>query len=222
MDYLRIDENQLKITLTEEELLFYGMDLATVSYSNTETRRAFWAILDDAKRATGFDAAKTRVSVQIFASRSGGCEMFIIGSPNDGSATDFSLSHPRKNDRGISPLHGELCRVPTELTASPAPQRRFNRTTGEFCKLSDLLSACHALFSGGYDGESSAWQMNDRYYLHLDGTHGTKQEKPEYSASGVIAEFGSTVKDLSLAYFAEHGNCICKTRAVHQLAQMAT
>ena len=61
MEYLRISDNKLKITMTEEELLFYGMDLSSLSYSSTETRRAFWAILDDAKHATGFDAAASKV-----------------------------------------------------------------------------------------------------------------------------------------------------------------
>ena len=31
MEFLRIGENQLKITLSEEELLFYGLDLSSLS-----------------------------------------------------------------------------------------------------------------------------------------------------------------------------------------------
>ncbi len=222
MDYLRIDENKLKITLTEEELLLYGMDLSTLSYSSTETRRAFWAILDDAKHATGFDAAASRVAVQIYASRAGGCEMYVIGTSDSAPASDCSLSHSVASEFDSALIKADPNRIPSELTACPSVARRFKRATGEFGKLSDLLSVCLALSSCGYDGDSSAWQMGDRYYLHLAGSRGASGGGSEFSASGVIAEFGSAIKDLPLSYLTEHGKCICKTRAVTQLALMAT
>lgn len=224
MDFLRIDENKLKITLTEEELLFYGMDLASLSYSSTETRRAFWAILDDAKHATGFDAAATRVSVQIYASRAGGCEMYVIGTPADASRTTESRSADDTDaicDADL--LCPERIGDRSGLTVCPTIARHFRRAMGEFRRLSDLLSACLALSSCGYDGDSSAWQMGDRYYLALAGSRGRASGvESELSATGVISEFGNAVKDLSLTHLAEHGQCLCKKHAVEQLALMVT
>ncbi|MBQ8288434.1 MAG: adaptor protein MecA [Clostridia bacterium] len=223
MDYLRIDENKLKITMTEEELLFYGMDLATLSYSSTETRRAFWAILDDAKHATGFDAAATRVSVQIYASRAGGCEMYVIGTPAvDPRTSEITAIGDTDTVYDADLLGADQIGERSGLTVCPSIARRFRRAMGEFRKLSDLLSACLALSSCGYDGDSSAWQMGDRYYLSLAGNHGAATGEPDLSATGVISEFGNTVKDLSLTYLAEHGQCLCKKHAVEQLALMAT
>lgn len=218
MEYLRIDEDKLKITLTEEDLLFYGMDLASLSYSSTETRRAFWAILDDAKHATGFDAAATRVSVQIYASRSGGCEMFVMGAGEEDPATECLLCDEIDGDGSCA----ALSRTGSQLTVHPAASRHFKRAMGEFGKLADLLSVCRALTVCGYDGDSSAWQMGERYYLHLSGSRGGRGDNDRVNASGVIWEFGSAVKDLSVSYLAEHGKCICNTRAVHRLAPMAT
>ncbi|MGM9648130.1 MAG: adaptor protein MecA [Eubacteriales bacterium] len=233
MDYLRIGENKLKITMTEEELLFYGMDLATLSYSSTETRRAFWAILDDAKHATGFDAAASRVSVQIYASRTGGCEMYVIGIPDRSAVSESADSDVDRIDSEEidgEEIDGDTDFISTDgggihsgLTVCPTVSRRFRRATGEFRKLSDLLSVCHALSVCGYDGDSSAWQVNDRYYLHLSGSRGgSAKDGTDLGTAGVISEFGNTVKELNLIYLAEHGKCLCKTHAVEQLALMAT
>lgn len=206
MDFLRIGENKLKITLSEEELLFYGMELATLSYSSTETRRAFWAILDDAKHATGFDAAASRVSVQIYASRTGGCEMYVIGEDAESSAAEIGSE------------------VESGLTVCPSIPHRFEKTVGEFRTLSNLLSACLALSKNGYKGKSSAWQITDRYYLLVGGSgdHSSqKAPKSPMSASGVLWEFGSPADEITLPYLVEHGSCICAQNAVEQLGAMA-
>lgn len=225
MDYLRIGDNKLKITLTEEELLFYGMDLSALSYSSTETRRAFWAILDDAKHATGFDAAASKVSVQVYASRTGGCEMYIIGAESEQSSPiESTAGDSVANDCVVHDHTVESHRMGEEsgLTVCPSLPRLFGRTMGEFRKLSDLLSACLALSVSGYDAESSAWQAGDRYYLYLAGNRScASKEGIALSASGVISEFGSTVKELTLSYLAEHGICICSHHAVEKLGMMA-
>ena len=57
MDMILISDTKLKVMLSPldmEELALSGDD---IDYNNTETRRAFWSILDEAKHKTGFDAA---------------------------------------------------------------------------------------------------------------------------------------------------------------------
>lgn len=233
MEYLRINENKLKITLTQEELRFYGMDLADLSYSSTETRRAFWAILDDAKHATGFDAAASRVSIRIFASRTGGCEMFVIGLPKDASPesdegadaiADLLRADPQ--EVGCTALCSSSARsVESGSTLAPRSSlpHRFAGADCEFLALSHLLDACTALRSGGYTGESSAWWMNDRYYLSLAGSDDSLPRRPSrLSASGIVQEFGTILPKLNLTYLAEHGKCLCPSNAVDQLARLAT
>ena len=214
MDYLRIGDNKLKITMTEEELLFYGMDLSSLSYSSTETRRAFWAILDDAKHATGFDAAATKVSVQIYTCRTGGCEMYIMG--------EESLTVPdadaELSSAGVPTLQ---CSGESGLTACPSLPRLFGQTMGKFTKLSDLLSACRTLSGMGYNADSSAWLADDLYYLYLSGNHKRfSKSESNLGASGVILEFGESEKDLSVLYLSEHGRCLCNHHAVEQLGKM--
>ncbi len=215
MDYLLIDRQKLKITMTAEDLLFYGMELKHISYSSTETRRAFWAILDDAKHATGFDAAASKVSVQIYTSRDGGCEMYILSCSPEAEAPSETLSLWKAAEDSPSPLHGE-CAVEkgaTGLTVcTPAPLTA-TLTAATFAELSHLLSACHALSAAGYQGDSSAWQMDGRYYLQLSADRS--------GSTCLIAEFGTPMKADGLCCLAEHGNCICEQNAVERLAAMA-
>lgn len=214
MEFLRIGENQLKITLTEEELLFYGMELSSLSYSSTETRRAFWALLDDAKHATGFDAAAAKVSVQVYASREGGCEMYIL---SDGDACSDSAEVSPDGSKPQSPP------MESGLTVCPSTSRCFAPGIGAFKSLADLLSACLALHNCGYSGDSSAWQIQDRYFLQVSGSADAppRPRRCSMDATGVIWEFGSPAKDITLPYLTEHGIPICTSDAVAKLSRIA-
>ena len=211
MEFLRIGENQLKITLSEDELLFYGLDLSSLNYSSTETRRAFWALLDDAKHATGFDAAASKVSVQIYASKDGGCEMYI-------SAEEHS-------DRVAPAPSSEAPPLPMEsgLTVCPSVPRYFSSAIGTFHRLGDLLSACRALGARGYCGNSSAWQISDRFYLHLGGTSPSRKGgKNAPDGTDLLWEFALPAGEITLPYLAEHGVYLCAENAVATLGRIAT
>lgn len=77
MELLLISKDKLKVTLSALDMEKYELDCETIDYDSTETRRAFWSILDEAKHKTGFDAASDKVFIQVYPSRAGGCEMFV-------------------------------------------------------------------------------------------------------------------------------------------------
>ena len=82
MELIVINDSKLKIMLSPDDMRDFDLDCDSVDYSSTETRRAFWSILDEAKHRTGFDAASQRIYIQLYPSRQGGCEMYVtkIGS----------------------------------------------------------------------------------------------------------------------------------------------
>lgn len=77
MELIQIGENALKVTLTREDMEYYAIEFAQLDYANTETRRAIWSILDEAKRTLGFEAARDRLYIQAFKDADGGCELFV-------------------------------------------------------------------------------------------------------------------------------------------------
>ena len=77
MELILISESKLKVMLSAEDMRRYDLNCDTVDSGDPTARQAFWDILDEARRRTGFDAAGKRVFVQLYPSREGGCEMFV-------------------------------------------------------------------------------------------------------------------------------------------------
>ena len=77
MELILISDSKLKIMLTRDDMQQYALNCDTIDYDNTETRRAFWSILDEAKHRTGFDAAAERVFIQLYPSKEGLQASFI-------------------------------------------------------------------------------------------------------------------------------------------------
>ena len=77
MEYVRISENKVKLSLTEEDMKKYGVDVAALTSDTTARRRVLWTLLDETKKKTGVDAGGSRTLVEAFPGRRGGCELFV-------------------------------------------------------------------------------------------------------------------------------------------------
>ena len=77
MELMKIGHNALKVTLSKEDMDFYDIEFDMLDYTNVETRRVIWSILDEANRSLGFEFSKDSLYIQAFRSRCGGCELFV-------------------------------------------------------------------------------------------------------------------------------------------------
>lgn len=143
MELILINERKLKITLSESDMKEYDIDCGTVDYSRTETRRAFWSLLDEAKHRTGFDAASDRVYIQLYPSREGGCEMYVtkLGALSDAASRD-----------------GDGVAVSTGRTKAFA-----------FPGTDPMLRVCRQLERSGFCGTSAAYSTDDGAFLLILG-----------------------------------------------------
>lgn len=194
MELILVSENKLKIMLSRQDMEHYELSGEEIDYDCTETRRAFWAILDEAKHKTGFDAARERVFIQMYPSREGGCEMYV---------TKVGVIPALARD-GI--MEGEM--------------RIAHMGIYRFPSLSHLLSFCHALTSRGEEtGESSAYGMDDGSAILI-----MKEYKSPYDYTDTYLtapEFdGRSLPKGRLPYVKEHGVCLCKTDAVRTLGAL--
>lgn len=195
MELILISENKLKITLSECDLRQYDLDCNTIDYDNTETRRAFWSILDEAKHRTGFDAASQRVFIQLYPSKEGGCEMYV---------TKLAMKGLKAADGNAKKSHALL----------PLSRRYL---AFSFDTLNELIGVCRRLLSIDFSGCSEAYRTGGgRYLLIID--------EPEENAyiglceHSFIDEFGrrENVRNVKLMT-SEHTSCICKKNAVEIL-----
>ncbi len=207
MEIIMINESKLKVMLTSDDLQGFEITTDELDYSNTETKRMFWDILNRAKHSIGFDTDGQRVLVQLYPSRGGGCEMFItkIGT----------VPLPDEVDTQAAPAGGAL------LHYKPSHRQNYEKgKTGAFGfdSMELMLKVCRRLFIIGYTGESSAYiGDNSRVYLFLSGLDPTVF--PLLDEYSFIAEYGTPENPENLMfYIEEHGKEICMENAVEILS----
>ncbi len=203
MEFILINDMKLKVMLTKEDLDEFEIKAEELDYSNTETKRMFWDIIGRAKKNVGFCCDGMRVLVQLYASRDGGCEMFVskLGSAfesydsEETAALRFKPLHKSNNERSRPGVFG-------------------------FDGLECLIRVCKRLCDIGYSGKSSAYIGDDhRFYLFLEGVDmGGYLPVDEYS---FINEYGTRENaEATLHFLSEHGKEICKNDAVKTLCDL--
>ena len=194
MELILINEKKLKIMLSLEDMKEYEIDPDSVDYDKTETRKAFWSILDEAKHRTGFDAASERVYIQMYPSREGGCEMYVTKI-------------------GILPAS---CKTREKGILRVAAERML---AYRFDELSHLLAVCKRLCECEFDGQSSAFADEDgTCYLYINGVRGFGIP----DALAFVSEFGKQEDPERLyGYVREYCRPICEANAIKTLGVLA-
>ena len=173
MEFLLIGESKLKIVASEEEMIEYKLDSQGTESGGQGIRRAFWKVLDRAKREVGFDPEGDKVLIQFYPIKSGGCEIFVtkLGILPETSARLVSRS------KKIEVLSR-------------------SRSIYAFESLDDLRTLCKALKNniGEFLPVSDVYLDNGRYFLAIEeyGKGGETIEFPcilEF-ARGLTTDFG--------------------------------
>lgn len=201
MELILINSGKLKIMLSEEDMLEYELNCDAADYDTTETRRAFWNILAEAKERTGFDAASERVFIQLYPSKAGGCEMYV---------TKVGLrSGPERR------IAGPISCGPTKLL--PGGAGEIMQIAFMFEHVGDMIAACRLAASREEISESHAW-VDERGGAYLFAEIRAEGGDAAY-LSGVMNEFGSPIENPNLAaYIKEHGRPLCVKNAVEVLS----
>ncbi|MBR7185413.1 MAG: adaptor protein MecA [Clostridia bacterium] len=183
MELILISDSKLKIMLTRDDMQQYALNCDTIDYDNTETRRAFWSILDEAKHRTGFDAAAERVFVQLYPSKEGGCEMYVTKLGFDEGRAQRALLPGGASKRGV--LRSRICAY-------------------RFACLDDLVTVCRRLRLLPASPPSSVWRDDEGgWHLILDETDAAP------APLSFLCEFGDAEDAGRLSmYIAEHGICV--------------
>ncbi len=212
MELILISESKLKIMLTAQDMSRYDIDAMTLDYTSDESRRAFHHILEDAKNETGFDTTGDRLFIQMYPSRSGGCELFVTKLGVLCSALEGETTNEISIPGGTS-----VVQLKPERKSSNGPKR-----AGAYCfeQMEWMLRVCRRLSLCGYKGESSAYRdIDGKCYLILEEMNANSYSPlDEYS---FILEYGTYENAETLRlYIREHGIVICESGAVEKLASI--
>ena len=196
MELIVICDTRLKIMLTGEDMAHYDLGDPCKEEVSPHTREALRHILTDARAEIGFDTEGDRLLVQLYASKGGGCEIFVTKLEDTGEA------------RLIKRIQGEVSDVGQKRTVWMRIET-----------LEDLTALCRRLKAGGYRGESclyisegreSLWYVSLTVHELWDGT----VDHP------YLWEYGTEVKEEISLYLAEYGRGICTDNAVERLSEL--
>lgn len=208
MEMIMIGQTKLKVMLTREDLEEFELETEALDYHKTETKRMFWDILGRAKHTIGFDTDGERVLLQLYPSRSGGCELFItkLGLLSSSMCSEGE-GICYNSDQAI--LHCDVY----------SHEPTFDQDPAVFCfeKTEWLLLACHRLLAAGYDRDSIAYLGdNDRIYLVLFGLQ--PPSLPLLDEYSFLNEYGNREDaEFLTPFMEEHGTVLCPHAAVEHL-----
>ncbi len=229
MELIVISESKLKIMLTAPDMARYRLESARMDCADARTRAAFRHIFDDARAEIGFDTEGERLFVQLYASREGGCEIFVTKLGRREEALP-SLREPWESIAWDDPTESVPLTVLSEAL-SEGEQALFRRVCGQVCdeegdmeketvysaaalfsELKDLQAACRRLLRDGYCGRSAVYITEPPtgetdWYLLLEMPEEGVFRRP--SPFACIAEYGRPIdSDRLELYLREHGRLI--------------
>ncbi len=190
MEFIIISDSKMKITLSKKELDIYEIDSENFSIGNDAQRHAFKKVLNDACRQSGFDGSYSRLMVQMYPAKKGGCEIFVTRldkSECDKGSSDAPKAKKKREEKGDS-------------------------ITYTFSEFNHLLSVCRTLSMSGTHIKSSLYRSDSGiYYLVVDGNDFCRDE---YTPLSFINEFSKNSSQTPICFLTEYCKLVCEDNAV--------
>lgn len=202
MEFIIISDNKMKIMLTQKDLDKYSIDGENFSICNDTQRHAFRHMLNDACRKSGFEGNASRLMVQMYPCKRGGCEIFV--TKLDGTDR-YAEQDQEKRGSAERSLFGDISQC------------------GIFCysfsEFSHLNTVCRQLRQSSFLGKSSIYaDKSGSYYLILEPRDPRKAAGNGYGTLSFIDEFAVRSDPAkTIAYIEEYGKPICREGAVEQI-----
>ena len=193
MEFLIINENKLKITLTPEEMTEYNIDASDSDCENPKTRRAFWRILDVARERCGFKMSGDKLLIQFYPAAAGG-EIFVTKLGKIASGAERTISKSG-NVAMLSSRHAIY----------------------RFSDFSSLLTVARALSDEAKERQSKLYFSEDgNYYLFME----ERNTSGFFSELTILGEFASEVPGNLEPYIKEHSEAVAEQNALLLLSEL--
>lgn len=240
----RINENQVRFTLTKEDLDSRQMRLSELAYGTEKAKALFREMLQQAYRLVGFESDNTPLMIEAIPLKDGSI-ILVVTKVHDPEELDprFSNFAPsiRQKEHSVSAFE-QLLQSLTEHAASGSSGQDGERPSAsrdprEALRRFQEYAACHRLYSfpsmdqvlqaadrmqAAYSGESALYREDGSYLLFL-----TMKDTQDVASQGrvlaSISEFGA-LQPASYAreqYLEEHGTLLIADHAVEKLSGIA-
>ncbi len=185
MDFLKISETKLKITLSSAECDKYNIDRESSEFSGNEIKTVIHDILAVAGERCGFSVDGERILVQLYPLPDGSCELFIT-----------KISNLPRRER----------RVVDETDSLRKLEDR--RSVYRFPDTETLLSAVRAIYREGVECDLYMADTGD-CYIRL-----REELSDKISEFEILTEYGSRMDSVPLFVMGEYGSMLAEGDAL--------
>lgn len=209
----RISENQLKLTLTKDDLKERDIQLEDLITPSEKTQKLFHDIMEQALDESDFISENTPLMVEAVPAGADGIMIIVT-----------KVSNKDKNGKTGGNLLGQAQEMrrwkkkPMD-TMEHGAEQNSDILIYSFPALDDVINVSLRL-DGKFKGESAVYKNENKYFLVLQGDTYTAEESSE-ELELVLKEYGQKHISTPLAkyYLLEHGETIIGDKAVKALAK---
>jgi len=226
----KVNENQIRCTLSREELADRQIKLSELAYGSEKAKSLFRDMIEQANDEFGFEV--NDIPVMIEAIPLSGEKIILqitkVEYPEE-LDTRFSKFSERGEDEAFdvesekslfSDLQGADEVLETEKKTSVKKQTDVNLTKIFESKNLDQLERLSHVLDGYYEGENDIYKevLKNRYYLLVRKSHHSSEEFNK--VCNIISEYatGKKYTPATEAFLKEHGKLIIKKDALQVLA----
>lgn len=243
----KINENQIRCTLTREDLEMHQVNLRELAYGSEKAKKLFRDMMQQAQIEFGFEADNIPLMIEAIPVNLDSI-ILIITKVEDPEELDtrFSKFSPYKENTQAEPLQldgadsiidifqriceSKLKGKPSKSTGSQETEEASSNSQETpavnlirqytFSHLDDVIAASHGL-NGFFTGENTLYKTsgNDSYQLIIHQSSHTPQEFNKIC--NILSEYGRgrACTPAGEAHLIEHGELI-STNALQQLIQL--
>jgi negative regulator of genetic competence, sporulation and motility len=194
MELKLVNENKLKIVLTNEDMALMDITFEEMDYNeDVVTRRVLWEILDKAKRQTGFDVGTENLYINVHSDKNGGCLIYVTKD------TKKSVLHTHTYEK----------KYKTKFYTGIKKKRLLY----VFDNSEVLIEVCNQLSMMNYNGKSDIYADDKKYYLYIE-------DNIDFPLDS-ISEYGVLINNpLFSFYLDEHTKKILAADAVKKFSEI--
>ena len=241
----KLNDNQIRCTLTREDLAIRHLNLLELAYGSERAKSLFREKMQQAAYEFGFEANDIPIMIEAIPMSSDSLVLIItkVEDPDeldtrfakfapggDSSETGSALSHLKlEGADDILNLFRKLREAHKNMLAKADGDAKTDASAEEelpvdltrlycFGSLDDVIRAAHVL-RGSYEGLNSLYKHPEtgEFYLFLHSSRHTPEEFNR--VCNTVSEYGASVKYTSGAYgyLSEHGTLIIADEALQKL-----
>lgn len=243
----KINDNQIRCTLTREDLETHQINLKELAYGSEKAKKLFRDMMQQAQMQFGFEADNIPLMIEAIPVNIDSI-ILIITKVEDPEELDtrFSKFSPYKDKTQSEPIQldgadsiidiFQKIREATKnkgASAKPASAQQTEKESASqnnspainlirlytFQKLDDVIAASHGL-NGFYTGANTLYKEgDDKYQLVLHQSDCTPEDFNK--VCNILSEYGKgrSLTAAGEAYFVEHGELL-SANALQQLVQL--